>query len=54
MELLLTVATWVGLAVLAVVVLFVLAMAASFLAFTFGSERENEGFNFYKGDLDDD
>jgi hypothetical protein len=53
LDALLTTATWIGLTVLGTAVIFILAMVAAFVATIFGADKA-DGFDFYKGDLDDD
>jgi hypothetical protein len=55
LDALLTTATWIGLTFLGTGFLLVLAMVISFVVTIFGADKENAiGFDFYKGDLDDD
>ena len=55
LDALLTTATWIGLAFLGTALLLVLAMVAAFVTTIFSADKENaSGFDFYKGDLDDD
>lgn len=50
-----TILSWLGLSLLGAAIIFVAVVALGFLTVMFGEDRDgDDGFNFYKGDLDDD
>lgn len=58
MDLLISIATWVGAILLGAAIVLAASIALAFLVVMFGEDKNAEnqefGFNFYKGDLDDD